>query len=110
MRDLVFKNLTSQDRKKRVLSSSEVSDKDGVHSVIQRHFVCIVKEVKDNKKEKSVPQLHIVKEQNSLQQKEKFACRLKGSVYAISGKRLFLILYMHSLNIIVTPVSNLTLR
>jgi hypothetical protein len=110
MRDLVFKNLTSQDRKRKVLCSCEISDKDGVHSVIQRHFICIVREVKDNKKEKPLPELYVVKEHNSLQQKEKFSCKLKGSVYAVSENRIFLILYMHTLNITVTPLAHLSLQ
>ena len=110
MRDLVFKNLTSDDKKRRVLISNETVDKEGLRSVIQRHFLCIVKEVKDNKKEKPLTQLYIIKEHDSLQQKEKFSCKLKGSIYAISGKRLFLILYMHTLNISVTPASHLSLQ
>ncbi|MEK6727271.1 MAG: hypothetical protein AABY28_01175 [Candidatus Omnitrophota bacterium] len=100
MRDLLYKNLTSSDGKKRILASSEIVDKEGVRSIIRRKFVCMVKEIKDNKMgEKPLPYLYVLKERNTFEQKERFYCRLKGSVYAVSGRRLFLILYTHSLKI-----------
>ena len=105
MRDLLFKNLTSSDGKRRILASSETVDKEGVRSIIRRHFVCMVKEVKNNKvKEKPLPYLYVLKERNTHEQKEKFYCRIKGSVYAISGSRLFLILYTHSLKIDLSTI------
>ena len=99
MRDLIFKNLTSNDRKRRIIASSETIDKQGVRSIIRRHFVCIVKEVKDCPTERPLPYLYVLKERNSKERKEKFFCRIKGSVYAVSGGRLLLILFMHSLKI-----------
>ncbi len=102
MRDLVFKNLTSQDKKRRVLASSEIMNKKGVQSVIQRHFICLVKEVPDTKAAKPLPQLYVAREHNSFKQAERFFCKLKGSVYVICEKKLYLIAYLHSLNITLT--------
>ena len=107
MRDLIFKNLTSLDRKKRILASSEIIDKQGLRSIIRRHFVCIVKEIKPGSAFKSgaqVPYLYVLKEHNNKEQKEKFFCRIKGSIYAIIGGELFLILFMHSLKISMTAM------
>jgi len=101
MRDLLFKNLTSNDKKRKILASSEIIDKQGVRSIIRRHFVCLVKEIKDNQIEKPLPYLYVLNERNNREQKEKFFCRIKGSLYAISDGRLFLILFMHSLKIIL---------
>jgi hypothetical protein len=105
MRDLLFKNLTSEDRKRKILASSEIVDKNGVRSIIHRHFVCVVKEIKDNKLERPMPYLYVLKEHNNLEQREKFFCRIKGSIYAVSKGRLYLILFMHSLkiNLIAIP-------
>ena len=99
MRDLIFKNLTSNDKKRRIIASSETVDKQGVRSIIHRHFVCIVKEVKDSTAERPLPYLYVLKERNSKERKEKFFCRIKGSVYAVNDGRLLLILFMHSLRI-----------
>ena len=104
MRDLLFKNLTSDDRKRKILTSSEIMDKQGVRSIIHRHFICIVKEIKDKQITKPLPYLYVLKEHNNREQKEKFFCRIKGSIYAINNGRLFLILFMHSLKISLTPV------
>ena len=104
MRDLLFKNLTSDDSKRKILTSSEIMDKQGVRSIIHRHFICIVKEIKDKQITKPLPYLYVLKEHNNREQKEKFFCRIKGSIYAINNGRLFLILFMHSLKISLTPV------
>lgn len=103
MRDLLFKNLTSTDKKRKILASSEVSDKEGVRSVIHRHFVWIIKEIRENELAKPKPYMYVLKEHNSTQQKEKFFCRIKGSICAVHEGRLFLLLFMHSLKISLTP-------
>ncbi len=99
MRDLVFKNLTSTSRQRRILASSETIDKGGIRSIIHRHFVCIVREIKDKQASKPLPYLYVLKKQNSREQEEKFFCRIKGSIYAVNKGRLFLVLFMHSLKI-----------
>jgi len=99
MRDLLFKNLTSNDKKRKIISSSEVVDKEGIHSVIHRHFVCMVKEVEGNKVSQPVPSVHVIKEHNTKEQKERFFCKIKGSMYALNNKKLFLVLFVHSLKI-----------
>lgn len=114
MRDLLFKNLTSNDRKRRILSSSEIVDKEGVRNIICRHFVCIVKELsptsiakgqaKHDEMPKPLPYLYMLKKHDNKEKKEKFFCRIKGSLYAVNQGRLFLILFMHSLKITLMPV------
>ncbi|MDP2941222.1 MAG: hypothetical protein Q8N85_03090 [Candidatus Omnitrophota bacterium] len=104
MRDLLFKNLTSGDKKRKVIATSEICDKEGVRSVIRRHFICIIREINDPGFGKPQPYLYVLKEHNTLQQKEKFFCRLKGSVYAISNDKLFLVTFMHSLKINLSAI------
>jgi len=109
MRDLLFKNLTSTDKKRRVISSSEIVDKEGIHSVIHRHFVCMIKEVEGNKVSQPAPSVCVIKEHNTKEQKERFFCKIKGSMYALNNKKLFLILFVHSLKINLAAVpQNLT--
>lgn len=102
MRDLIFKNLTSNDKRRRRIASSEIVNKEGVRSIIQRHFVYIVKEIQDSQIQKPLPYLYVLKERNSREQREKFFCKIKGSIYAVSNGRLFLILFIHSLKINLT--------
>jgi hypothetical protein len=103
MREMVFRNLTSDDRRKRIIATSEVADREGVRSFIRRHFICMVKEVKDTN-ERPQPSVYVLKEHNSRKQKEKFFCRIKGSVYAQHKGKLYLIIFAHSLNITLTAI------
>jgi hypothetical protein len=106
MRDLVFKNLTSRDKKRKVFASSETMDKAGVRSIIQRHFIYLAKEIPDTKVPKPLPQLYVTREHNSFQQSEKFFCKLKGSVYVVCENKIYLIIYLHSLSITLTPAQH----
>jgi len=99
MRDLLFRNITSTDKKRKIIASSEIDDKQGMRTIIRRHFVCIVKEIKERNLTKPLPYLYVLKEHNSKEHKEKFFFRIKGSICAISNDKLYLILFMHSLKI-----------
>ncbi len=105
MRDLLFRNLTSLDRKKKILASSEIFDKSGVRTIVRRHFVYMVKEMGvDAKLEKQPAYLFVFKERKTKEKTEKFFCRMKGSVYAISGEKIYRITFMHSLKICLNAI------
>lgn len=99
MRDLLYRNLTSPDKKRKIIATTEVVDKEGIHRVIQRHFAYLVKEVTDKYNSKPLPYIYVLKESNNNHHREKFFCRIKGSVYLEQENRLFLIVFMHSLKI-----------
>jgi hypothetical protein len=109
MRDLLFKNLTSSDKRRKIITSSEVTEKQGVRTEIHRHFVSIVKEVKDKQLEKPLSYIYVLRARNNKEQKERFFCRIKGSMYLVNNGKLFLVLFMHSLKIslIVTAQDSL---
>jgi len=104
MRDLLFKNLTSEDRRRRVIATSETSDREGVRTTINRHFVSIVREVTGQNQERPLSHIYVTRERNTREQRERFFCKIKGHMYVAKGKRLFLVLFMHSLNINLTAV------
>ncbi|MFC1804264.1 hypothetical protein ACFLZ3_00315 [Candidatus Omnitrophota bacterium] len=103
VRDLVFKNLTSRNRKRRILASSEITDKQGVRSTIHRHFICIVKEIDVKNVQKPQACLYVLKKHSNKEQKEEFFCRIKGGVLTVSNGRVFMIQFMHSLKISLRP-------
>jgi hypothetical protein len=109
MRDLVFKNLTSNQRRRKILASSEIADKEGMRSIIHRHFVYMVKEVKDQPTEKPLPYLYVLKERNTKEQREKFFCKMKGSIYAVNKGKLYLIVFMHTLKVNLIPIPHDTI-
>lgn len=105
MRDIVFKNLISGQKRRRIISTSEITTNKDVKSIIRRHFVYIVREASDKRIAKPMPYLYIRKERQETKHIEKFFCRIKGSMYALKDKKPLLILFMHSLKItfITTP-------
>ncbi|MFA5223852.1 MAG: hypothetical protein WC431_01610 [Candidatus Omnitrophota bacterium] len=107
MRDLLYKNLTSADRSRRVIASSEIADKEGVHSVVRRHFAYVVRQVEKPDAEKPAPYLYILKERNTQQKCEHFFCKIKGSMLAVNKGRLFLILFVHTLSIRLTAIEKI---
>ena len=100
MRDLVFKNLTSSDRKRRVVVSAETAESSGMRTETVRHFICLVKEIMPDKTmARPLPYLYVRRERNNREQKQRFFCRIKGSVYIVMNNHAYLIYFAHSLRI-----------
>lgn len=106
MRNLLYKNLTSADRSRRVIASSETTDKEGVHSVVRRHFACMIKQVESASLVKPEPYLYVLKERNTKQKREHFFCKIKGSILVVNKGKLFLIFFVHTLNIELTATDS----
>jgi hypothetical protein len=108
MRDLLYKNLTSVERGRKIVSSSEIMDKDGVHSVIRRYFAYTVKQVESTNVNKPDPYLYVLKERNSKEKREHFFCKIKGNILAANKGKLLLILFVHTLSIELTETAKLS--
>jgi hypothetical protein len=109
MRDLVFKNLTSTDRKRRVVVSAEIAERAGIRTETVRHFICLVKEIlQDENTARPLPYLYVRRERNSREHKQRFFCRIKGSVYIIMNNRSYLIYFAHSLKINLKTIPTVT--
>ena len=108
MRDLLYKNLTSADRKRRVIASSEITDKEGVHSVVRRHFSYMIRQVEKADVVKPAPYLYVLKERNTREKKEHFFCKIKGSLLAVNKGKFFLIVFVHTLSIQLTANEKLS--
>ncbi|RJO63863.1 MAG: hypothetical protein C4540_05955 [Candidatus Omnitrophota bacterium] len=107
MRDLLFKAITSSDKKRKALSSSETYDRQGVRNVIRRHLVCIAREIKDaSSVERPLPYMYVLRIINHKEQKEKFFCRIKGSVLLFNSGKLFIVSFMHSLKISISAIAH----
>lgn len=104
MRNLLFKNLTSLEKQRKIVASSEIVDKQGIRSIIKRRFIYIVKEIKEEPGPEPVPSLYVLKERSHKEQREKFFCRIKGSTYLFNKGRLFLVIFLHSLKVTLTAM------
>lgn len=106
MRDLLFKNNTSYEKRRKVLASTEIFDQQGLRNVIHRHFICLVREIAQGSE--NMPKLQtylcVLKEHNSKEQRERFVCRIKGGMYVVSEGKMCLITFMHSLHIQIRSI------
>lgn len=108
MRDLLYKNLTSGNKTRKIIATAESFERQGVRNIINRHFICLVKEIKNNDLQKPMPYLYILKERNTRENREKFFLKMKGSLYTIYKGKIYLILFMHSLRIRLSAANCLT--
>lgn len=106
MRDLLFKNLTSIDNRRKILSSSEIVDKEGIRTVVHRHFVYFVREVAEPPETLEPPYLAVLKERNTKLHYERFYCRMKGSMLVKRDGKTFKINFMHSLKICLNTIGD----
>ena len=105
MRDLVFKNLTSRDRSKKILLAKETIDEDGIHTRIQKHLIYNVEELsKDQPKDRKIEsELFITKEKKTNMKTESFFIKMKSGMYANCNDKLFFVNFLQSLRIDLSP-------
>ena len=48
MRDLIFKNLTSKDRTRKIIAAKEIINEDGIITRIQKHLIYNIHELHEN--------------------------------------------------------------
>ena len=85
-----------------MIASSEITDKEGVHSVVRRHFACMIKQVEKADAVKPSPYLYVLKDRNTKEKREHFFCKIKGSLLATNKGKFFLIVFVHTLSIQLT--------
>ena len=100
MRDMVFKNLTSQDKKKRVLWACETINEDGILTRIHKYLIYIVKEVKKEEARKTEkPEIFVLKFRDTKEKTEKFQIKMKGGIYCLTKEKYFFVSFCHTLKI-----------
>ncbi|MDD5236709.1 MAG: hypothetical protein PHU91_03520 [Candidatus Omnitrophica bacterium] len=100
MRDLVYKNITSHNRTRRVISSQEVFNRQGMHTTVVRRFICIVRAInKKSEYKHNKPHVYVFKYHNSVTQEDEFFFRIRGSVCLAQNQKNFLVDFCHSVRI-----------
>lgn len=108
MRDLLFKNITSENKRQRILYSSELLEQNGLRTVVHRHLVCRVFDTAKNNEALDIlppPDLYIVKKRDTKFKIEAFYCRIKGGIYFSVKNKIYLASFIHSLRIQLKTVN-----
>ena len=113
MRDLLFKNLTSPDKRRKRISIIEIIQNQEVRTEIRRHFTCLIREVitlggKEESLQRQSPYLYVLKRHDTKEKREGFFCKLKGSLYVVNNGRLYSIIFCHSLKINLKAIPEVT--
>ena len=112
MRELLFKNITSGNKKRRDLYVTETFDKDGVTTTTHRHSTYIVgacnkfktlDELAEWKESTGLKagkrHIFIIKRHDSKLDKDMFVCDVVGKFYAVTGCDIYSIAFKHSFEV-----------
>ena len=104
MRDILYQNLTSDDKRRRDLFVQEMFEKNGIISCTQKKATYIIKkrvpfedianidEWIKRQNQANGPaqrQIYILKTFNSKRAEEGFTCKIVGSLYAVADNNLY---------------------
>jgi len=119
MREMLFKNMTSKDFKKRDLTIREDLRKNGFVAHTERRCFYFVREVVSVEGSHDIDKLaklkttasndsnkrnfHIMRVKDSNTGREKLVCKVCGMIYAIIANKVYAIGFLHSFKINFSP-------
>lgn len=112
MRELLFKNITSENKKRKDLYVTETFDRDGITTTTQRHSTYIIgscnkfknlEEMMEWKKNAGMAvnkrHIFIIKKRDTKLNKDMFICDVVGKFYAVSGCDIYSVAFKHSFEV-----------
>lgn len=114
MREVVFKNLTSINSRKKEIFLKEVFEKDGILAKTERRCFYFIKDIKHLESDDALQkwlaeqgdakavnkrQFHILKEHNDAHSEDKIICKILGTFYAVINKSVYTIGFLHSFKV-----------
>ena len=114
MREVLFKNLTSLESRKKDILLTEMFEKGGVSAKTERRYFYFIKDIHhmqdeeefqawmSGQKKVSPPtkrHFHILKERNDELGEERLICKVAGMFYAVVGRDVYSIAFLHSFKI-----------
>jgi hypothetical protein len=114
MREVIFKNLTSAESRKKDILLKEVFERDGVLARTERRSFYFIKDIihlesddelqkwvdlQGKQNEKPQRHFHIMKEHNDALGIDKFICKILGTFYAVIDRDIYAVSFLHSFKI-----------
>jgi hypothetical protein len=114
MREVVFKNMTSVQSRKKDILLKEVFERDGVMARTERRSFYFIKDVNHLKSDDELQKwvgsqsnvnepvkrhFHILKEHSDRLGIDKFICKIFGIFYAVIDRDIYTIAFLHSFKI-----------
>jgi hypothetical protein len=115
MREILFKNLTSPQSRKKDILLKEIFEKDGVRAKTERRYFYFIKDIAridasedvqnwiDKQNTALVPNrnrhFHILKEHSDELGEERLICKVAGTFYVVIGREVYTIAFLHSFKV-----------
>ncbi len=120
MREVIFKELTSPESKKKNIVLKEVFEKDGFIGTTERRSFYFIKdigrvddenglkkwiELQNEGRHAKMRHFHILKEHRDEDGEDKIVCKIAGTFYAIVDNRIYTIAFMNSFKVCFVKAS-----
>jgi len=99
MREILFKNMTSLERRKRTLSISERSEDKDCQTHVKKSFIYLISARETIDEVLGAPVIYIRKSRSIKTQQEYFSFRIKGCFYLAKDQSFFKVRFCHCLKI-----------
>lgn len=114
MREVLFKNLTTANPRKKDIVLKEAFEKDGVSAKTERRCFYFIKNITQLEADNDLQSwldsqgnmgminkrhFHIMKEHNDKIGKDKVICKIGGTFYAVVNKCIYTIAFLHSFKV-----------
>jgi hypothetical protein len=111
MREFLFKNITSGDKKRKDLFVSETVERNGIKTITKRHSIYIIdnlnkfnnieelSEWKKNIDLNNKKHVFVVKRHDTKEKKDTFICDVVGKFYAVTDCSVYTITFKHSFEV-----------
>jgi len=103
MKEIAFKNMTSVQKRRKIISLVERTEKDDCLIISHKTLVYIVSPQTEKVRSLSRPEYFVSKTYDSKAKEEKFSLRVKGTSYVVQGNSLLKVDFCHSLKIDIHP-------
>lgn len=99
MKQVIYKNRTSQKYHRKVVSINEFNQDQHVRTHVQKGFLYHIVPVADQDMTDHLPEIHIQKRIDTKNQTEEFCFRVKGSFVTMTGLNIVRVEFSHKLRI-----------
>lgn len=99
MKEVIYKNRTSQRHDRRVVSINEFNQDTKVKTHVQKSFLYHVLPIIDGDLQDHAPEIYVNKHVDTKAQIEEFCFRVKGSFVTVAGANMVRVEFSHKLRI-----------